>query len=70
VFEDLEIIRTPETVKYGDWGGDNNRLMTEEEQFHFEFFDTAKKDPIISAPELHNEYNKRIGKVTPKSTIY
>jgi transposase len=72
IFEDLDKIRKPETVKKGTWGGGNNHLMTfeEETQFLDEFMEKAKSGLIVTMPELHNHYNLRVGKITPKSTFY
>lgn len=72
VFEDLDRIRKPDMPKKGKWGGRRNGLMTfeEEQEFLDEYLDAAKEGYILSIPELHAEFNKRVGKETPKSTFY
>jgi transposase len=72
VFEDLERIRKPETVDKGVWGGGNNHLLSFEEEREFldDFVRKAKEGSVLTMPELHELYNIRVGKKTPKSTFY
>jgi transposase len=72
VFADLDRIRKPHTVKKGVWGGGNNHLMSAEEECAFlaEFEEKANAGFIVTIPELHEQYNIRVGKQTPKSTFY
>ena len=72
IHEDIKRIRSPDTEEQGIWGGGNNHLMTfeEEEQFLDGYLDEALAGHIITMPKLHNEYNLRVGKQTPKSTFY
>lgn len=72
VFEDMDRIRKPETAEKGQWGGSRNRLMTpdEEEEFLAEYYDEAIQGFVLTMPEMHAEFNKRVGKETPKSTFY
>lgn len=72
IHKDILRVRNPDPANKGIWGGDHNRLMTIEEELEFlnEYWDDAKSGHIITMPELHNEYNKRVGKQTPKSTFY
>ena len=72
IHEDIIRIRNPDAGEKGVWGGGNNHLLSyeEEEQFLESFLDDAKSGYIITMPKLHDEYNKRVGKNTPKSTFY
>jgi transposase len=72
VFADLDRIRKPHTVKKGVWGGGNNHLMSAEEERAFlaEFEGKADAGFIVTMPELHEQYNIRVGRQTPKSTFY
>jgi transposase len=72
VHNDMETIRNSENKIKGEWGGGNNKLMTyeEEEQFLGGFLEDAQTGLIITIPELHFEYDQRVGRQTPRSTIY
>jgi transposase len=72
IHEDILRIRNPDFEPKGVWGGGNNKLLTfeEESQFLEQHLDDAKSGYIITMPELHIEYNKLVGKTTPKSTFY
>jgi transposase len=70
--DDIDRIRSPDLTPKGIWGGGHNHLMTieEETQFLEEFKNKAIDGELPTMPELHAEYNKRVGKNTPKSTFY
>jgi hypothetical protein len=42
----------------------------EEESFLNEYLVMAKSGLIVTIPMLHDQYNKSVGKIVPKSTIY
>jgi transposase len=71
VSDDIERIRHPETRNKGDWGGARNCLMTleKEAQFLQGFLNMSKAGLVITMPEVNAEYNKLVGKETPKSTF-
>jgi transposase len=72
VFEDLSKIRNPDLQKTGQWGGARNCLMSveEEEAFLNERLESSTEGALVDMPKLHDEYNKRVGKITPRSTFY
>jgi transposase len=72
VSQDISKIRKGEVNAGKVWGGGNNRLMTPEEEARFleGFAAKARAGQSMTLPELHREYNARVGKNTPKSTFY
>jgi transposase len=72
VFVDLSKIRNPDLQKTGQWGGARNCLMSEEEEEAFlnEHLVSSTEGTLVTMPKLHDEYNKRVGKIVPKSTFY
>jgi transposase len=72
IFEDIKRIRNPETQTKGRWGGGHNHLLgfEKEAQFLEKHIEDAKAGIVITMPKLHDEYNKLVGKKTPKSTFY
>jgi transposase len=69
---DLVKIRNPEEHENKVWGGGNNHLLThdQEAQFLDKYIEKAKAGYVITMPEIHREYNNRVGKNTPNSTFY
>jgi transposase len=72
VYSDMQLIRNSEVSEKRKWGGGNNYLMTfeEETQFLDNYLLKAQEGHIITMPYLHEEYNRQVGKKTPKSTFY
>jgi transposase len=72
IFNDINKIRHPELVNNNEWGGGNNHLLTVEEETKFlnKWMSKAENGQILTMPDLHIEYNKLVGKNTPKSTFY
>jgi transposase len=72
VFNDTARIRDPTPPPKGEWGGAHNRLkrFEEEAQFLAPYLPVAQDGQIITAKELHHEYNKFVGRDTAPSTFY
>jgi transposase len=72
VYDDIHKIEDFDVEFNKTSGGAHHCIMTfdEETAFLAEYEDKALSGLIITMPEIHAEYNKRVGKNTPKSTFY
>ncbi|MDR3154702.1 MAG: hypothetical protein LBW85_10655 [Deltaproteobacteria bacterium] len=73
VFNDMKLVRYPEAARpQNTWGGRRHSLMSleEEELFVREHRERHLAGLGVTLSELHASYNGRVGKVTPRSTIY
>jgi transposase len=72
VFADLDRIRKPETLKKRKSGRRRYQHLSFEEEAEFlkELLKKAKEGKVLTIPELHREYDLRVGKETSESTFY
>ncbi|MDR3153810.1 MAG: hypothetical protein LBW85_05945 [Deltaproteobacteria bacterium] len=73
VFNDMKLVREPEAIRpKNTWGGRRNSLMSLEEEALFlrEQRERCLAGHGVTLSELHASYNGRVGKVTPRSTVY
>jgi transposase len=73
VFNDMKLVREHETAEpKNSWGGRRNCLMSldDEKAFVRELLEQSKSGSVFTMRDLHAAYNRRVGKATPKSTVY
>jgi DNA-binding CsgD family transcriptional regulator len=76
VFSDLKIIKDSIELKshidLPGSGGRHNSYMTKEEEIKFlsKWEEQTKDSHILNVVRLHKDYNKVVGKIVSKSTIY